>query len=366
MGSIDEVIAKCSDGTKSWKPVFINDDEVAGMAVKSLKDMGFTLKDLSEGLSQELIRNLEFVKELPEDYFVNGQKLFDFVPTLPPRFTFCVLPWKREIYKILQEDQFVFLRTVRNRYELDYEEQKRLSVCRVGIIGLSVGHSVAVPLALERICGELRMADFDSLELSNLNRLPFGLSQIGERKAINSARAIADLDPFLKVKIFEDGITEQNIEEFLFEGGKLDLVIDECDSGEVKLLTRVVCRKHGIPVLMELSNRGVLDVERFDLEPNRPLLHGMLEDYEYSSGFSDEEKRNLLMKVIDFEKVSPRGKLSLSEVGKSIRSWPQLGTDVLSGGAIVAMMAKNVLLGREVNSGRVYVDIQSRILKELG
>jgi hypothetical protein len=27
---------------------------------------------------------------------------------------------------------------------------------------------------------------------------------------------------------------------------------------------------------METSDRGVLDVERFDLEPDRPIFHGLL------------------------------------------------------------------------------------------
>jgi molybdopterin/thiamine biosynthesis adenylyltransferase len=366
MGVIDDLRSSLRSGTQSWRPLFINNDGSSVEVLREIQSMGFSFMDLSHELSNELTKNLGILDSLPEDHIVNDQRVKAFLPSLPASFVYCVLPWRLEVYKILREDQYVFLRTIRNRYELDFAEQAHLSQCKIGIIGLSVGHSVAVPLALERICGEMRLADFDRLELSNMNRLPFGLSQLGERKVINSARAIAELDPFLEVKVFENGISEENIEEFLFDGGKLDIVIDECDSGDVKLLTRLVCRKHGIPVLMELSNRGVLDVERFDLEPNRPLLHGMLEGCAYSSDLSDEERRNLLMRVIDFDQVSSRGKLSLPEVGKSIRSWPQLGADVLSGGAVVAMTAKNILLGRKVNSGRVYVDIQSRILKELG
>ena len=44
----------------------------------------------------------------------------------------------------------------------------------------------------------------------------------------------------------------------------------------MKLLVREMARERRIPVLMETSDRGVLDVERFDLEPDRPIFHGLL------------------------------------------------------------------------------------------
>ena len=47
---------------------------------------------------------------------------------------------------------------------------------RVGVAGLSVGHVIAHTLAAQGLCGELRLADFDGLELSNLNRVPATMS----------------------------------------------------------------------------------------------------------------------------------------------------------------------------------------------
>jgi len=43
-------------------------------------------------------------------------------------------------------------------------------------------------------------------------------------------------------------------------------VIEECDSLDMKFLVREAARDRQIPVIMETSDRGVLDVERFDLE----------------------------------------------------------------------------------------------------
>ncbi len=66
------------------------------------------------------------------------------------------------------------MRLDRNRNLITAEEQDRLGLLRIGIVGLSVGHAIAYILAQEGLCGQLRLADFDDLELSNLNRVPAG------------------------------------------------------------------------------------------------------------------------------------------------------------------------------------------------
>jgi molybdopterin/thiamine biosynthesis adenylyltransferase len=266
--------------------------------------------------------------------------------------------------RLPQENAFITLRTARNLHKIRLEEQLQLRNKKVGVIGLSVGQSVVLPLVMERICGEVRIADFDVIELNNLNRIEAGVLDIGLSKVNVTARRIAELDPYFPVKVFSEGVTVQNIENFLFDGGKLDLVVEECDNGLVKLLTRILCRKHGIPVVMETSDRGLLDVERFDLEPTRPLLHGMLRESDYSDQLSQEESRRLLIDTFDFSRASERGVSSMSEIGNSISTWPQLATDVIAGGATAAMAIKMILLGEAVASGRRYVDIQSIIRRD--
>ena len=61
----------------------------------------------------------------------------------------------------------------------------------IGIVGLSVGHAIAHTLALEGMCGRLRLADNDRIELSNLNRIPATVLDIGINKAVVAARRIA-------------------------------------------------------------------------------------------------------------------------------------------------------------------------------
>ena len=67
----------------------------------------------------------------------------------------------------------------RNRYKIDANEQSRLIDTTVGIVGLSVGNAVARTISLEGSCGSLRLADFDTLDLSNMNRLQAGVHELG-------------------------------------------------------------------------------------------------------------------------------------------------------------------------------------------
>ena len=156
---------------------------------------------------------------------------------------------------------------------------------------------------MEGLAGELRLADFDTLELSNLNRIPGSVLDLGVNKAVVAARRIGEIDPYLRVVTIPEGITPENLGSFL-DG--LDLVIEECDSLDVKLLVREAARERRIPVLMETSDRGVLDVERFDLEPDRPLFHGLLAGLRSSdlAGLSIQQKAPYVLRILGAADVS--------------------------------------------------------------
>src|SRR5262249_50596160 len=84
-------------------------------------------------------------------------------------------PWSRKIVHILPPDEFFEVRTNRNRNKITLSEQRLLRERTIGVIGLSVGQSSAVTLALEGVGGRFRLADFDTLSLSNMNRLRAGV-----------------------------------------------------------------------------------------------------------------------------------------------------------------------------------------------
>ncbi|HEX5553075.1 MAG TPA: ThiF family adenylyltransferase [Chitinophagaceae bacterium] len=276
-------------------------------------------------------------------------------------------PWNKRLVHILGEQEFAEIRTNRNLYKITREERDLLATRKIGVIGLSVGQSVTMSLAMERAFGELRIADFDTLELSNMNRIRTGVHNLGLPKTVIVAREIAEIDPFLKVTCFHEGITPDNIDNFLHQDGTLDLLVDECDSLDIKLLCRRKARTAGIPVLMDTSDRGMIDIERFDLEPDRPLFHGIVSEEEISPEIMNDPKLrvHLSLKIAGADSVSQRMKDSLSEIGKTISTWPQLASAVALGGAAIAEITRKITLGENQPSGRFYVDMDD-IIKDEG
>lgn len=278
-------------------------------------------------------------------------------------------PWCRRLVHLLDEEEYTELRTSRNKYKITAEEQQKLSEKCIGIVGLSVGSAVAYTIAMERGCGRLKLADFDTIDLSNLNRIRASIKDLGLNKAILMAREIAELDPFMQIEVFADGLITANMDEFLAGAHPLHLLIDECDSLEMKLEMRFAAKKLGIPVIMETSDRGMLDVERFDLESDRPLFHGriehLLDNYppvQWNPGL----KMQFLTSIVDVGQVSDRMRYSYSELGKSITTWPQLASAVALGGGTVADTARRILLGAKIGSGRYYVDLHQFVAENRG
>lgn len=265
-------------------------------------------------------------------------------------------PWRSALVRLLAPTGFNRLRLDRNRHKITDQEQERARTLSIGVVGLSVGHAVAHTLALEGLCGRIRLADFDQLELSNLNRVPGTVLELGVNKAVSAARRIAELDPYLVVEVLEDAITEGTIDAFL-DG--LDLVAEECDSFDAKVLVRDRARSAGIPVIMETSDGGVLDVERFDLEPDRPLFHGLVGDLdrERLTRMSPEEKVPFALEILDGGAITPRMAASALELGRTLTTWPQTGGDVALGGASVAAAARRLVRGQPLPSGRIRVDL---------
>jgi molybdopterin/thiamine biosynthesis adenylyltransferase len=318
------------------------------------------------GQLQELIKSKNpAVKIKPNEYpalinsYLAGQNIEEYG-------VWVYYPWNKRLVHLLDEEEFIEVRTNRNQYKITLEEQRILRKKKVGIIGLSVGQSIALTMAMERVFGELRIADFDTAELSNLNRIRTGVHNLGLNKAIIVAREIAEMDPYIKIKIFNDGLTDENIDQFFLEDGRLDLLVEVCDGLDIKIKSRYKARELQVPVIMDTNDRGMLDVERFDLEPNRPVLHGLANGLNPESikDLSNEDKIPYILKMIGADTISTRLKASMLEVEQSINTWPQLASSVTLGGALTTDVSRRILLDQFHSSGRYYVDMEDLVKDE--
>lgn len=354
----------------SYKPVFYSRAEREKQEELSellSQNPSIQIYDTIESQLSELAKINNPQKQLTKDEYkaaiqqhLNGRSLSEYG-------IWVYYPWSQKLVHLLEEEEFVRVRTSRNLYKITQEEQAILRTKKLGIIGLSVGQSIAMTIATERICGALHLADFDTVELCNMNRLSnCNVYNLGASKAVITAQKIAELDPFLEVTCFTEGITENNIDSFLGEGAdKLDILIEECDSIDIKILSRLKARQQKIPVVMDTNDRGMLDVERFDLEPERPLFHGNLKeeatDLTQLKDLTSQEKLPMLDAMVNLSALSERMKYSLSEMGKSINTWPQLASSVVLGGAMVTDTCRRILLSETTSSGRYYIDFKELI-----
>lgn len=353
----------------SWFPLIFDrmvPAEAEAMDELVSEGVAIFIHDMLEAQLKDLVRSRTPSKNYSDEEL--AQEIAKLLGDLPMydygRWAF--FPWSRRLVHLLPPDAFIELRSDRNRNKITADEQARLRKVKIALAGLSVGNAVAVTLALEGVFGELRLADFDTLDLSNMNRIRCGVHHLGLNKAIIAARQIFEQNPYANLVLYTDGVTPENIGEFIDgrgPGDRVDIVIDECDSLAIKLKLREEARARGLPVLMETSDRGMLDIERFDLEPDRPILHGLVGGVtsDQVNSLPPPARLGLILQIAGLHTISPRLAASLLELNLTLKGFSQLGSDVTLGGATTTTAVRRLALGLPLASGRVYIDVNAQL-----
>jgi tRNA threonylcarbamoyladenosine dehydratase len=254
-------------------------------------------------------------------------------------------PWDGKMVHLLEQDDYFEVITNRNLDKITRDEQRLLRMKRIGVLGLSVGGEAAVTVAQEHLCGEIVLADFDLLDLSNLNRLHAGCDELGHKKAKIVARRIARIDPYLPVTILEDGVTATNVEAFL-QG--LDLLIEECDDLQIKHDVRLRAKARGVNVVFAADERGFLSVEPYAGQPDLRPFHGRIT--------GPQPAREAFPTLLAFLKaltewmggwdnISERSRRSLERVGDTLCGYPQLASEARYTAGQIGHVARRLLLG---------------------
>lgn len=269
-------------------------------------------------------------------------------------------PWLNQIVHFLPEKEHQEMRTGRNRNLITQKEQDKFYNSKIGVLGMSVGSHVALTLVMMGGAKEIRIADLDIVSGSNLNRIRTGFWSLALPKTIAVARQIYEINPYAKVKIFKKGVNEKNINKFLTEGGKLDVLVEETDDPYLKIRVREFCLPKKIPVIMAADNGDgvIVDVERYDIDKKPLILHGIIKDVK-ASHFKEVHPTDLpqIIAKIAGAKFAPKRMLdSVAEVGKTIYTWPQLGTAATMCGSVLSNLARRIVLKEDIKSGRYVID----------
>ncbi|CAM3587853.1 ThiF family adenylyltransferase [Kibdelosporangium persicum] len=305
LAALEDVLAGESP---SWQPVIVTCDDDALRAL--CRDRGIAVLDTLDQQLAELAR----VRSPGA-----GRDS-------PARWVY--FPWERRVVHLLAENDFFDVITDRNQDKISRAEQDVLRGRTVGVIGLSVGGEAAVTVAQEHLCGHIKLADFDRLDLSNLNRLNAGVDDLGVPKAWIVARRIAKIDPYMRVTVFDEGVTPANVDAFL-DG--VDLLVEECDDLALKYGIRVRAKARGLDVVYAADERGFLSIEPYRTHPDLPVFHGLVNGPQELTDWLGE--------------LSDRSRRSVPLIGQSLCGYPQLAGEARWAAGQVGHVARRLLLG---------------------
>jgi tRNA A37 threonylcarbamoyladenosine dehydratase len=230
-----------------------------------------------------------------------------------------------------------------------------------------VGNSVILAVVLQGGARHIKLADFDTLALTNLNRIRSGITGLGINKTEITARQIYELNPYATIELFPEGLTKKNLNKF-FSSPKLDIIIDELDNIAIKHLVRQYAKKYKVPLVMGADNgdNAVVDIERYDTNKSQRFFHGRIGNVTY------KELKNLdkfgigktITSHIGPENIGKRMQDSLMAMGKTIVSWPQLGGAALLNGSAVAYCVRKILNKQPLENNRAIVSLDELFIPQ--
>lgn len=275
-------------------------------------------------------------------------------------------PWLHTVIHFLPDAMHQEVRTGRNRNLISESEQKKFYNSVIGILGMSVGSHVALTIAMTGGSRHIKLADLDVLSASNLNRVRTGFQNIEVPKVVAVARQIYEINPYAKVELFSDGLTAENLPKFLNGSAKLSVLVEEMDQPYFKMRVRELARKQGIPVIMAADNADgiIVDVERYDLNKNYPILHGILGRMtsEQFKKVDPQDLPRVIAKMAGANMSTIRMVESVMQVGRTIYSWPQLGNAATMCGSVLTYLARKIILKEKVPSGRTDFSVDNAFL----
>jgi len=160
---------------------------------------------------------------------------------------------------------------------IDIDGQEKLLAARVLIIGAGgLGAPVALYLAGAGI-GHLTIADFDTVDLSNLHRqVLYRTSDVGRAKVDAAVENLGALNPEITVTPLGDRMTDDNL---LAAVRAVDVVVDACDNFATRYAINQAAVTAGKPLVSGAAIRteGQVSVFRNDL-PEAPCYRCLYPD----------------------------------------------------------------------------------------
>ncbi|NBC48744.1 MAG: molybdopterin-synthase adenylyltransferase MoeB [Gammaproteobacteria bacterium] len=156
------------------------------------------------------------------------------------------------------------------------QAQRRLIESRVLIVGLGgLGSPVAMYLAAAGV-GRLLLADFDAVDLSNLQRQILHTSErIGWTKVDSAMASLEALNPHCELVPIKRSLTPTQLAALTAE---VDLVVDASDNFQTRYAVNAACVTSGVPLVSGAAIRAEGQVAVFSGRPEDPCYQCLYPD----------------------------------------------------------------------------------------
>lgn len=145
--------------------------------------------------------------------------------------------------------------------------QARLDGASVAVCGLGgLGSNIAIALSRAGV-GRLHLMDFDRVEITNLNRQQYKVSQIGMLKTEAMRENLAEIAPYCNVTIDTVRLTAENIPERL---SGFPIICEAFDKAEAKAMLLDAAAQH-FPDAWLVSGTGMAGIGPANLIRTRRL-----------------------------------------------------------------------------------------------
>jgi len=160
--------------------------------------------------------------------------------------------------------------------EIDIEGQEKLRSARVLIIGLGgLGSPAAMYLAAAGV-GHMVLADFDEVELSNMQRqVAHTTDRIGESKVLSAAETLRGLNPEVKTECLDFCLDERRLQQ---EVAAADVVLDCSDNFSTRFSVNSACVEQKTPLVSGAAIRLEGQVAVFDSRDDKSPCYRCLYD----------------------------------------------------------------------------------------
>ena len=155
--------------------------------------------------------------------------------------------------------------------DIDFDGQETLKNTKILIVGLGgLGCSASQYLAVAGV-GHLTLLDFDTVDLSNLQRqVLHDDSRLGMPKVESAKLSLQRLNPHIQVDTIHQLLDEQQLHDLV---SKFDVVLDCTDNVSTRNQLDTACAAHKIPLVSGAAIRMEGQVSVFTYADNTPTYH---------------------------------------------------------------------------------------------